>query len=347
MRKPFDLMEQLGRFSAERKLSLTIPEAKAAFAAYVQESVETGLADQRLLHGQRTEAMFEALLVSLGQFQLLTREDGGHVFPPQKYLAPDFRVVLRDGRQWLIEVKNVYEEEPFQQRRTLMNRSYHAKLAAYAATTGAELKLAVYWARWSVWTLVSPSRLIDERGKLKLDMMTAMKVDELGELGEMSIGTRAPLRFRLTADPTRTSAIGPDGQVVFSRSQIFCEDREIVEQNELEIAWTLMQHGEWIEQEPVPIIEGGRLLAMEFSWAPREEDDDQDSKGFTFIGRLSRIFARYYAAHTLEDSSVVQLRAPLRPNWFAPLISKDHRSDALPLWRFTMKPNYDDLDGSL
>jgi hypothetical protein len=340
MRKPFDLMDQLGKFAADRKLSLAAPEAKDVFAEHVRQSMSAGLGDQRLLHGQRTEAMFEALLVSLGRFKLLTREDNGRVFPEDAYLAPDFRVVLSDGRRWLVEVKNVYEADAFGQKRTLMNRGYHAKLAAYASATGGELKLAVFWARWSVWTLVSPDRLMDTDGNLELDMATAMTVDELGALGDMTIGTRAPLRFRLTADPARTSPIGPDGQatVVFSASQLFSEDREILDPVELEIAWTLIQHGEWIEQEAIPIVDGDTLLATEFSWAPREDGDE--GKGFEFIGRLSRIFARYYAAHTLEESSVVQLRAPLRPNWFAPLHEHDRQSKALPLWRFTLQPNY-------
>jgi hypothetical protein len=48
------------------------------------------------------------------------------------------------------------------------------------------------------------------------------------------------------------------------------------------------------------------------------------------------------AANTLKDAQVVQLRAPLRPNWFAPLNRLDHVSDALPLWRFNLQPTYKD-----
>src|SRR6202035_2835589 len=129
-------------------------------AIHVNDAVSRILADPALMHGQRVEAMFEALLVSLGQFRLLKGEDNG-------------RVVLQDGVHWVIEVKNVYETDPFQQERRLMSREYYAKLAAYATATGAELKLAVFWARWSVWTLVSPDRLLDDAGDLKLDMRTA------------------------------------------------------------------------------------------------------------------------------------------------------------------------------
>ncbi len=208
-----------------------------------------------------------------------------------------------------------------------------------AQATGAELKLAVYWAKWSIWTLISPGRLADADGALTLDMMHAVKANELARLGDLSVATRAPLRLQLVADPARTSPIDADGTVtvVFRESRFFSEEREILDPRDREIAWMLMQHGQWPEQEPVPIIDGDRLVAMEFSWAPEEES----GQGFDTVGPLSRLFAHYYAAHTLEDREVVQLFAPHRPGWFAPLQQAGYKSDALPLWRFTIQPNYE------
>ena len=110
--------------------------------------------------------MFEAMLISLGEYSLLKPEDVGRIYPDDHFCVPDYRVVLKDGTQWLIEVKNVNIDDPAlkQQERKLMNRAYREKLEAYAAATGGELKLAVYWARWGIWTLISPERLIDENG---------------------------------------------------------------------------------------------------------------------------------------------------------------------------------------
>jgi hypothetical protein len=70
------------------------PAAKVAFGCHLADAVDRALADPLLLHGQRTEAMFEALLVSLGEFRLLTAENTGPVFPAEPFRAPDFRVVL-------------------------------------------------------------------------------------------------------------------------------------------------------------------------------------------------------------------------------------------------------------
>jgi hypothetical protein len=159
--KPFDLLSEFAKFGASQKISLRDPATKSAFGLHVGNAIDTALADPGLLHGQRTEAMFESLLVSLGQFRLLKAEDSGRLFPTGQYRAPDFRVVLNDGEQWLIEVKNVYESDPLVQSRRLMTRDYRQSLEDYASVTGAKLKLAVFWAQWSIWTLVSPERLVD------------------------------------------------------------------------------------------------------------------------------------------------------------------------------------------
>jgi hypothetical protein len=43
--------------------------------------------------------MFEALVVSLGQYKLLAKEDTGRVHPEGRFTAPDFRIVLENGTQ--------------------------------------------------------------------------------------------------------------------------------------------------------------------------------------------------------------------------------------------------------
>lgn len=338
MAKHFDLLAEFGRFGLEQRISLRDPATVAAFMAHVSDAVERSLADLVLIHGQRTEAMFEALLVSLGGFKLLKAEDSGRLFPPDHFRAPDFRVVLNDGAHWLIEVKNVYESNPLQQRRRLFSKAYYDALIAYAKATGAELKVAVFWARWQIWTLVSPDRLIDTDGGLELDMQMAMRVNELARLGDRMIGTRAPLRLRLTTDPERTSPIAADGTVLITlgRAQIFCGDEEVTDPVEQEIAWVFMQHGDWREHGPDAVVDGDLLRAIEFRWEPEELTD----QGFEMVGTLSRMFARYYAEHTVEEDAIVQLRAPLRPNWFAPLVQSEHKSKALPLWCFIQQPNF-------
>ncbi len=119
--------------------------------------------------------MFEALVVSLGEAQPIKPEDGGGFFSSAKMQPADFRVVLKDGTNWLVEVKNVYERNAFRQRCRLLTRAYRKSLDRYAAATGGTLKLAVFWARWSMWTLVDPERLAPGEADLTLDMMRPSK----------------------------------------------------------------------------------------------------------------------------------------------------------------------------
>lgn len=280
--------------------------------------------------------MFEAMLISLGAHRLLKAEDTGRVHPEAPFKVPDYRVVLLDGTQWLVEVKNVYIEEPFQQRRLLMKQGYREKLENYASTAGAHLKLAVYWARWGMWTLVSPSKLADESGDLTLDLKTGMFFNELGALGDRVIGTTPPLRLRLATDPEAPSILTADGHAKFTMggAQLFCDQNEIQDPEEQQIAWSFIRYGEWHEVGPTPILDDQRLIGVEFAWEPEE----RTNQGFEMIGSLSRIFSRYYAERTLEGADVVQIHAPSRPGWFESLLSSDYKGEAMPLWRFELQP---------
>lgn len=337
--KPFDILSEFAKFGLRQKISLRESTTAAAFVEHVGLSVERALADPILMQGQRVEAMFEALVISLGDFRLLKAEDSGRLVPAENFRAPDFRVVLNDGAHWLIEVKNVYEPDPLNQRRKLFSKPYYDTLAAYATATGAKLKVAIFWARWQLWTLVSADVLVDDDG-LEIDMSTAMRLNELSRLGDRMIGTKMPLCLRLTMDPTRTSSIALDGtvQATIGRAQLFCAGTEVCDTVEQEIAWVFMQHGEWRESDEA-ILDGDQLVALEFRWEPEERSDD----GFDMIGTLSRMFARYYAEHTVAEDAIIQLRAPSRPNWFAPLVKPEHVSQALPLWRFSQRPNFNGM----
>ena len=335
--KPFDLVAEFAKFGQDHQISLSAPQAIREFATHVGERLEEAVSNPALLYGQRTERMFEALLVSLGDYSLLKIEDTGAIYPNGCFVVPDFRVVLLDGSQWLIEVKNVYESEPFKQERCLMKRDYREKLERYASVTGGQLKLAVFWAKWRIWTLVSPQNFINEDGSLTLDMLTATCANELVYLGDRMIGTRPPLRLLLTTDPEKTSPVAPDGMVRFTiaDAQIFCGEDKIDDPVEQQIAWLFMQYGDWRAVDPKPILEGNNLTAIDFSWEPKERQNEDLEP----IGTLSKMFAYYYAEKTLQEGRVEQLLAPPPPEWFAPLVKPNYKMKTLPLWKFKVCPN--------
>ena len=130
--------------------------------------------------------------------------------------------------------------------------------------------------------------------------------------------------------------MAPDGTVKFTISgvRMYCGEDEILDPVEKQIAWIFMLYGGWKEIGPEPLLDGVQLTGIEFRWEPQEKAN----KGFEIIGTLSEMFSRYYAEQTIESDEIVQIRAPLRPGWFAPLVNPDYESKALPLWQISIQP---------
>ena len=128
-----------------------------------------------------------------------------------------------------------------------MKKAYLDKLEKYSQETGGKLKLAVYGAKWHIWTLVSPDRFADGDENVTLDLRTAIKANELGRLGDRIIGTKPPLKCRLLADPTHPISDSADGSLGFTIGdvQLFCGEQEISDSIERGIAWTFMLYGDW------------------------------------------------------------------------------------------------------
>ncbi|NTI32875.1 hypothetical protein [Rhizobium rhizogenes] len=330
-----DVLSLFGRFSREQGISLRDPRAGELFLDSVRTSVEDALQNDALQHGQRTQNMFEALIVSLGEYKLLKTEDTGVVHPKGLYTAPDFRLVLKDGTQWLIDVKNVYLADPFQQR-LVLRKADVGKLTAYAEATGCPLKITVYWARWRIWSLFDATQLapINDR-KLSIDMLPSTQVSQLGKVGDRIVGIKPPLTLRLIADTTKERSITPGGEVRYTidTAKMFCAGNEIVSPVEQSLASTFMQYGDWEISGPIPILDSDGLLeALEFKWTPQERSNPGEE--FEMIGKLSSMFSRYYAEQTIGLDGLTQTEADPVPSWFKPLLDVDHKSDALRLWRF-------------
>ena len=172
-----------------------------------------------------------------------------------------------------------------------MNGVYIEQLQEYAKLTKCSLKIALYWARWKIWSVISPDGLIRDGNKLSIDMVRAARINEFSSLGDRTVGTKPPLVLRFITDPTRPRHVTEDGhaQVTIARAAIFCADQEITDSVEMNIAWILMQFGDW-EISPLKAVMSDRNVeAFEFEWTPRERLNE----GFEMIGTLSSIFARY------------------------------------------------------
>lgn len=334
MSKDFDLLASLAAFAHERGIGFNDPTLIANFTAEATPRLEAALADQALIQGSRTEKLFEAMVLSLGQFKLFKTEDTGRVHAAEKLRAPDFRVVLNDGEQWLIEVKNVRRQDPSKQR-TTFTANYLSTLRGYADAVGVPLRIAIYWSTWKLWSLIDPADFATSTGSLRVEMLDAMTASHMWRLGDVSINTTSPLRFTVLKRPdgkVDTPQAGAMGLLAVSR--MFSGDVELTEPRERHLARTLFAFGEWPLQGPTDVTDENGNPAYEFVAEPEEPSD----QGFDGVGWASRIFSRYFAEQTQDGDRVIQLHGMAAPDWFAPLSAWHATPSALPLWLIHLKP---------
>lgn len=342
--KVFDLLALAAAFAQRHGLSLNDTALVEQFLADAAPRLKAALADPTLLHGARTERMFEATVLSLGRFRLFKTEDTGRVHAATTFRAPDFRVVLDDGDQWLVEVKNVRCENP-QIQQTTMSAAYLASLQAYAEAVGAPLRLALYWSRWNLWTVVAPDRFRRSDGGLRVTMMEAVMANELGRLGDVSICTKPPLRLVFDAATDKPCKFSAEGlaEFVIGSARVYSGDVELTDPRDRRLAEILLLYGEWPAEGPSAIMGDDGIAGIEFVAAPEEPSD----QGFDGIGSASRIFTRYFATRTVDGDQVIQLNGAPVPEWFAPLAAWDFKRSQLPLWLFHLQPSTSVLERSL
>jgi hypothetical protein len=333
----FDVFDLFAKYGLVNGVSLRDPEVGESFLAAARTSIQRALEDERFLHGQRTQAMFEALVASLGRVLILKQEDAGDVYISDETLSvPDFRLVLPDGVQMLVEVKNVYQGGPdFPSLK--LSTVYLDGLVRYAAQMNCDLKVAVYWAQRNVWTLSAPAAFQQQGEYRLLSMEGAMFANEMAFLGDMMVGTKFPLRLRLYNDSEQSGSIDESGRslVVIADVEIFCAEQLITDPVERDIAFRFMLFGDWHEEDEVSVGDN-RIEWIEFRYGPLGDS----GQPFAIIGSLSGMFSRAYGLATIDEGGVTQLRQDNVPGYWGRLIPEGYKGQALPIWRFVQKPSF-------
>ena len=64
-----ELFKAFAQFGRERRVALLDPKALEAFTAHVTKGMEAAIASDARLDGHRMQSVFEALVLSLGQYK--------------------------------------------------------------------------------------------------------------------------------------------------------------------------------------------------------------------------------------------------------------------------------------
>lgn len=294
------------------------------------------------VYGWLTQHLFGALIAALGQVELVQQLDAGEGFysgePPK---IPDYVIVMRDGQRLLVEVKShgVDPHGGFS-----LSAGERDGLIRYGTLMGGRCLLAVFWAQMNMWSLVDVSSLERKEGRYWISFGHAMMRNEFGLLGDVIIGSRHPLEFRIYLAEGSIEKPGPEPnttmfQGTIANVEVACRGAVITRPEERKIAMTLMMYGRWHEDERIHRREG-KADAIVYSYAPevpaREEHPGQD---FDFVGSLSSIYSARFMDMTLSEGEPNRLRVDVVPRELGDLIADDYEGEVLHLWRLRQQPS--------
>lgn len=333
----FDLMRLLDQYARGINASIRDEGHHQGFMEELAGQLNRNKDNDILFHGLRVQAMFVYVAAALGNCKMLKEEDAGEIHSVDEVVnVPDFRLITRDDRELLVEVKNFHSkdhEAPF-----AMNAKSASGLARYSDLFCRELFIAIFWSVPKLWTLVPLRRIAISSGEVRLFIEDAVRWNHMHLLGDRMIGTLPNLGLRLFSDSTKPRRVGEGGETSFTigRAELFCGETAIDDPAEQEIAWILLSYGEWPAKESAAEIQDGELISFGFVAKPRERSNpDQE---FEIVGTLSTMISRLYNDITAPSGKIERLSTDAEPMRFDSLIPAEYAGSKLRLWRFTVQP---------
>lgn len=330
----FDLAAEIGQ-----ELNLPLDRISEVFS--FDEATKLGIKDMRLLIGRRAEKMFEYVVASLGQAELVHQEDAAApLYDGADVQAPDYFVALKTGERYFVEVKHA-RTETFNQPVTF-SKKYLARLKRYAHLKGHPLTIAVYWQSLGQWTVNKVDDFETPNGTINFRFPEALQRTITGAFGDRMIGVVPPLACRIHANPDCPSAINEDGvaNFIIGGLSFYSEGREILSDIERQVAFYLVFHSRWFEYAPVATMDGERLDYVELVAQPPERNDEQE---FEIIGSTAGMVSRHFEWLTTADAGIVRLTPQLTPGEMAPAFDDSYKGEVLRMWLFHLQPNYEPL----
>lgn len=332
-------LEALNLFSTllpEGKTSFFEPGSKESFLSRMTEGLTSALGSQGTLHGARVQSMFEHMVVSFNEVKLLKQEDAGTCYG-ESIVPPDYRVITESEEHFLIEVKNHFHNDatkPFRIR-----DAYLAALIRYADVMKCPLRIAIYWAKWNLWTLNDVRYLASNGRYSSIELPAAMKTNLMATLGDYSVGTKYPLTLRLLPPQDQPIEISITGELTMTigGAELACAGVIIRDKIAENYAFYLMLYGEWKYNGALVEMADGNPIAIVHTVEPEMVSNPNEQ--FEIIGSRSSMFSTFYNSFTLGERGVEGFRQFDTPEKLGPMMPPDYRSPDLPLWRFVLRPN--------
>jgi hypothetical protein len=313
-RKPtkFDALNVFAAWGQDEMLPITHKDAVPRFARFLQESLKESLQSDTLLFGNRTQALFEAVVANLGAVQLIKSEDSGDIHNRDMSLEiPDTRIVLDDGRNLLVETKNCHVSWDKSYR---IKAKYLDGLMRYAKLVGCDFRIAIFWSKMHRWTLIPPSALSADGDKsLQVSFMDAFMANEMSMLGDKLLGCGFPVRIR-----THVEKRDGEERIRTERHRYFIGQREITQPNEQRLLYFFMIWGDWNLEKSEVVEEDAWKRIVDVYFMPIEEarsGEQESSSGCVMNAFLSTVLSRYWLQFTNNADGKLKTILPNRDVW--------------------------------
>lgn len=337
--EPFELFSVLGQIY---DYDIKNPEHQDDFIKKVTTSLIASRQNPIMVNGKRTENLFKHVCAALNQCQFLKQEDAGEMMATEPDLqAPDYRIILKDRRQIFVEVKNFNTDHVTEDYR--LSKAYSDKVENYGELYGIPVYYAIYIRLLRRWALVSRSSMKELEQEYALTPASALAKNEMHLLGDISIATEPDLVFEIFPDHTKELSVSDENIASFTigKVKIYCNEREVTDRFEMNTAFHLMRYGEWVCPGSEAIFSNDHLESIKYTFSPHDYDNFK-RQGFDFIGTLSSLVTAAFNEQTVLDSHVRSV--DILHRLFTVTIPDDYKGEGLPLWRFSMQPNFDFID---
>lgn len=332
-----NIIELVEKFARQYNLDINDASARVAITGLIADEVQNVMANPIRVFGWRTESMFAFVVASLGKTHVLKGEDTGLLVSETDVTPPDYRLLLSNGAQMFVEVKNWNRKGAFPMPFRIRSNDV-VRLEAYSSAFGVELRLAIYWRQANIWTLTREVDFEEVGDKRQITLCDAIKRSTMCDLGDFMVGAVPPLSLRLESE--RPIQLPENGTIEFrvGRASLSSGGVEIESEFERQLAWYLMLFGNWTAFSQVPIVHGYEFLGVENRVEPEEWEPSQ---GFASLGFLSTMISNVFRSRTTQDDRVSRLSPQGDPTAFGICIPDDYKGDVLKLWRFHLQPNRD------
>ncbi|EBC0774131.1 hypothetical protein CS696_12935 [Salmonella enterica] len=315
------------------------------FTETVRDSLKAAQNNEILIFGKRVEKLFGHVAGALGECKLIKSEDAGETFtsPTDEIIPPDYKLILNDGKQIFVEVKNCNMPNPMSLY--TLKKNYVEKIERYGELHKIPVYYAIFFRCMGHWVLLPISSLTEHRKTYTINFMTALAKSEMNMLGDVSIGIKPKLTFELVVDKTKDVSIDGESNASFTIGdvKIYCDNIEIVNSTEKDIAFYLMMFGRWNCSAPIAIMDKDELQCIQYRFTPDTPENEElaAEQGFHTIGSLSSMITLAFNQQTIYKQRVTSIDARVEPSVFSARIPKGYKGEQLPLWIFHMLPNHD------